>query len=475
MATSNETLQLLVKALEAGSYNAAPSSLTQGSSLQVEDLSTVMTNVTFGEKHIKLQKMVKSTPCKSTLAQFDRQLSYGQFGGSAQLEGAVGVENTSDFVRAVVPMCFYSHVRRVTMASNMVDTVDGKKAEDRAAEDAAKLILGDIELDLFRGKGCYTNAGVFDANPLAIPQTLPGILGLEAQVMQSDYQTNTQDLMFAEYGSDQSVVLNEGGVLTQEMVEEASVRSAMNHGDADKLVVDPLVLSAYNMTTYKNMQRIHLAGSPQEATGADLRRQWVSGGTVSVEGSRFLSGKTAPGRARPGAASAPTFTVAVGGSVVGTPFKNAEKYTYFVTSINERGEGGRSVAAAVTLGGSDAGKPIVLTITRPADNSARGFYVYRSKAGGSVCKFIGAVTFSGADTTTFTDLGNRIPGYVTGFLVQGDTMEMKELASYSRAKLAQTDLTIPEVHYRFTTLCVTEPRKNVILANLTHEYTKPIA
>jgi len=39
-----EQLQQLLKALEAGSYNAAPGTLSQGSALQKEDLSTVMHN-----------------------------------------------------------------------------------------------------------------------------------------------------------------------------------------------------------------------------------------------------------------------------------------------------------------------------------------------------------------------------------------------------------------------------------------------
>ena len=123
----------LVKALEAGQYNAAPSTLVQGSALQIEDLSPVMQNVTYSEKHIKLQKVLKVESCKSTLAQFDRQLDYGQFGGSAQLEGAVGQEETSSIVRVVVPMCFYSHLRRTTLVANLVQTVDGKKADERAA------------------------------------------------------------------------------------------------------------------------------------------------------------------------------------------------------------------------------------------------------------------------------------------------------------------------------------------------------
>ena len=133
MSQALNQLTDLVKALEAGNYDAAPSTLVQGAALQIEDLASVMNNVTFDSTHLKLQKMLKTESCKSTLAQFDRQLSYGQFGGAAQYEGNIGLEDTSDFVRITVPMAFYSKTRRVTIASTMVATVDGKKSDERAA------------------------------------------------------------------------------------------------------------------------------------------------------------------------------------------------------------------------------------------------------------------------------------------------------------------------------------------------------
>jgi hypothetical protein len=458
MATTLETLQGLVKALEAGSYNAAPSTLVQGAALQIEDLSPVMNNVTFDDSHIKLQKMLKVESCKSTLAQFDRQLSYGQFGGSAQIEGAVGQEETSDFVRVVVPMAYYSHTRRVTVVSNMVATVDGVKAEERAAKDAALKISADIEFDLFRGKADFSNAGVFDGNPLAIP-ALPNILGVDAQIRQSDAMASTQDKMFAEYGSDESVVIPGGGVLTQNMIEDASVRSAMNHGSADKLLVDPKVLSAYNKKLFSDKQRIFLANSAQEASGADFRRQWVSGGTVSLEASRFLSGKTSPAAARPTGPAAPSAT---GAAAAGSTSLAAGTYTYYVTACNEIGESPKSANVAVVVAAGDA---VTLSIT--GAGAVRFFNVYRTAAGGTAgtAKFIGRVAAAGT-SASFVDLGNKLPGFVTGFLVQGDTMAMKELAPYSRLKLAVTDLSVPEAHFRFCTLAVQQPRKNVLIDNL---------
>lgn len=453
----------LSKAMEAGNYGASkPSMLVQGSAMQIEDCSPVMVNVTYNDKTLKLQKMLSVKSAKGTYIQFLRRLSYGAFGGSAQVEGAVGGEQTGDYVRAGVPMAYYSEVRRVTAVASMVKTVTGEDPKELEAEAAALRLAGDIEFDLFRGKADYSNAGVFDGNPNVIP-ALANMMGLDTQIRQSDFQSNTQDLMFEAYGSGLSVVLNGGGVLNQNHVEDASVRSAMNHGNADKLLVDPLVLSAYNKLAW-GLARIQLAGSPQDATGADLRRQWVSNGTVNIEASRFLSGKFKPHRSKLDGPLAPTVTGAAASST--TAFKAAQVYTYYVTAENPIGESPASAAVAVTI--SADGDCVNLTITPPASSGITGFNVYRSAAGGNAAsaRFIGRVINSGGSTTTFVDLGNKIPGFVTGFLVQDDTMEIAELHSYARMKLAITDLSEPEAHFRFLCLKVTEPRKNVLVDNL---------
>ncbi len=464
MSQALDAVTNLVKALEAGNYDAAPSTLVQGSALQIEDLSSVMNNVTFEQQHIKLQKKVTVVSCKSTLAQFDRQLSYGNFGGSAQGEGNIGQEETSDYVRVTVPMAFYSHTRKVSIASTMVATVDGKKSDERAAADAAIKLSADVEFDLFRGLDDFSNGGVFDGNPLTVP-ALPNIHGLGLQVRQSDFQANARDLMFAEYGSDDTVVLTAGGVLTQDKVEDAAVRSALNFGSAATLMVDPIVLSAYNKITF-GKERIVLAGSPQDATGGDLRRQWVSGGTVNIEASQFLRGKAKPQRARiqnPNAPGIPTLgnfaTPAAGTGLA------AGDYVFYASSANEVGESMPSIASTQTLA---AGDKVTFDITTPGGPIVRHFNVYRSNAGGTSAsaKFIGRVAADPSGTTTFTDLGNKLPGFVTGYLIEQDTMELKELSSYSRIKLAVTELATPEGHFRFCTLATTKPRMNVLIDNL---------
>lgn len=455
-----EQLQALIKALEAGSYNAAPGSLVQGSALQQEDLSPVMQNVTFGDEHIKLQKALKIEDAKSQLVQFNRQLSYGTFGGSAQYEGGVGEEDTSDYVRAVVPMAYYSTTRRVTVAANMIGAFDGVKAEDRAAEDAAKKLAGDIELDLFKGMSDFSNAGQFDGNPGAIA-SLPNMFGLDQQVRQSDAQASTQDLMFAEYGSDQSVVLSADGTLTQSVIEDAAVRSAMNMGHADKLMLDPISLAAYNKIAHAK-ERIVLAGSPQEASGAALRQQWTSSGAVTLESSRFISGKTRPAKARAGSPAAPAAAAAA--AVIGAgSLLSAGTYVYYVTACNERGESLKSANTTHVVAAD--GDAVDLTITAVAN--AKYYNMYRSQAGGSAAdaKFIGRVK-QGVGNPVMRDLGNRSPGSVTGYLLQMDTWAIHQLAAYSKLKLAVSELSLPEAHFRFLCLAGYQPRKNVLIDNI---------
>lgn len=455
-----EQLQSLMKALEAGSYNAAPGQLAQGAALMVEDLSPVMQNVTFDDSHIKLQKMLPSKDVKSQLHQFNRQLDYGIFGGSAQFEGGIGEEDTSNYVRAVVPMAYYSTTRRVTVAANLIGAFDGVKAEDRAAADAAMKLAGDIEFDLFRGQSDFSNAGVFDGNPLAVAK-VPNMIGVDQQVRQSDAQSNTQDLMFAEYGSDQTVVLSAGGTLTQSIIEDSSVRSAMNMGAADRLILDPISLSAYNKIAHAK-ERIMLAGSAQEASGAHLRTQWTSSAIVSLEASRFLSGKTRPARARAGSPVAPAIATADAGAA--GSLLAAATYSYYVTSVNMRGESTPSIASAQAV--ASAGNKVTVTITAAA--AAQYYNVYRSDAGGSAAsaKFIGRIA-QGAGNPVLTDLGNRQPGSVTGFLIQGNTMGIAQLAPYSKLKLAVSDLSLPEAHFRFLSLALYQPRKNVLIENIT--------
>lgn len=462
-----EAIQGLAKALEAGNPNVAPSLRSQGNALQdIESDPDAMVAITLEEDALKLQKLLKVDPVKSTLVQFRRQLSPGRMGGSAQMEGAIGRRQDSEYTMAVVPMAYYSAIREVTVAAMKVAAFDGLSAEDRYAKDEALRIAADFEYDLFRGKADFSNAGVFDGNMAAIP-ALPSVLGLDAQVRMADGQRNARDLYFAAHGGTDSNIVSVGGVLSQDAIEDSHVRSVMQHGKADKLLSDPKCVSAYNKISF-GKERIVLAGGPQDATAADLRRQWVSGGTVNIEVSRFLSGRTGPDETNSDAPSGVSLGAPTAAAASTSALLN-EVYYYYMTACNELGESAPTAAQSVTI--TADGDKVTMTCVASA-GSARFYRIYRTAAGGAAttAKFIGAVAANGTSAVTFTDLFNKLPGFVSSFLVQGDSMAIKELCPYSRMKLGVSQLAVPEAHFRFATLAVMKPRVNVVLDNCVGSY-----
>lgn len=468
MASTLDKLTDLIKALEAGLAIGPPGSLTQGAALQRQDLSPVMNLVTFGEKQIKLQKALPVDKARSTLVEFNRQLSYGIPGGSATLEVSAGQDDTGDYVRAVVPMAFYVNRRTVSFAADQVEAFDGQKASEREAKNAAMKIAWDIEKDLMLGKSDFSNAGVFDGNPLSIPQLMPGMPGLDVQIRQSDNILNTQDLVFSEYGSSDTIIISVGGTLTQSNIEDLALRSVNNMGQADALHLSTDALAQYNKIAF-GKERIVLAGSPQGATGATLGVQWTSQGPINLEPTHFLRGKTrAPSTLRGLAPLGPT----VGGALVSgsTSFTTGQVYNYVVTGVNEAGEGNASSIVSVTI--TSPGQSINLTITAAAGNVSRWYNVYRSAptltalSVTTSLKFVGRVARSDGTNTVFSDLGNRSPGASVGILLDKRGVEMVELAPFTGVDLALVDTARRQLFYRFVTLKVAMPRFSALAENI---------
>jgi hypothetical protein len=64
------------------------------------------------------------------------------------------------------------------------------------------------------------------------------------------------------------------------------------------------------------------------------------------------------------------------------------------------------------------------------------------------------------ETQVFTDFGNRQPGSVTGFLIQGNTLGIAQLAPYSKLKLAVSDLSLAGSSFSLSQSCrVSTPQK----------------
>jgi hypothetical protein len=182
-----------------------------------------------------------------------------------------------------------------------------------------------------------------------------------------------------------------------------------------------------------------------------------------LESSRFLSCKFTWARTRkesPGQVGVLTVTPAGAGT---GSLAAAANYYYIATACNEAGEGS---PAAIVASGAVAGTGSV-RVQAAAISGAKWYNVYRAAVNSpKVAKFIGRIAPTSTGTLDFYDLGNKAPAFVTGYLLQTDTLGLKELAPYSRLKLAVSDLSTPEAHFRFVTCAAFQPRKNVLVDNL---------
>jgi hypothetical protein len=137
-----------------------------------------------------------------------------------------------------------------------------------------------------------------------------------------------------------------------------------------------------------------------------------------------------------------------------------------VTSGNEIGESPASAAVAHRCRRTATTWP---SHHHPGSGTVRYFNVYRSPAGGTAAsaKFIGRVALAvGAADDDVRRPRQQEPGLRDGLPGPGRHHGHEGAVGVLRLKLAVTDLSTPEAHFRFCTLAVKQPRKNVLIDNL---------
>lgn len=470
-----EKVTTIMKALEAGYAMGPAGTATQGAALQRQDLQGIMNNVTYQSSMLVLQKIIPTRVAKSMTVEFRRQLSYGGLQGIATVEVSAGKSITGDYESLLAAMAFYTVSSVVSFAATQVQTFDGVQNEEREAHNAAMNIAAAIEIDLFRGHADFSNGGVFDGAPSAMPlgTVMPGMIGLDPQIRQANLSYMARSLDMFEYGAGGSTILSVGGTLAQANIEDGLSHSVMNFGEARTLYLDPLTIAAYNKIIFnKEHSYINNGTMPPTTSGAQLTQQWTANGQCSLVPSRFLSGKTSPPPTLTvGTPSAPTVAGARAASTTG--FLNNNVVCYFVTGVNEQGEG--TASSNVTVTATANGDQFNLTITAAEGNSSYWYNVYSTAPGTATVsnttnyKFIGRVkaTAGGVLSTTFNDLGNFLPGAVTGFLLDKSGIERPQLSGFSKLSGATVDTALRNLYVQAETIIAITPAKNVLFTNLT--------
>ena len=471
-----EKVTTILKALEAGYAMGPAGTSTQGAALQRQDLQGIMNNVTYQSQMLVLSKVIPTRVAKSMTVEYRRQLSYGGLQGVATVEVSAGKSITGDYESLLAAMAFYTVSSIVSFAATQVQAFDNVQNEQREAHNAAMVIGAAVELDLFRGHADFSNAGVFDGAPSAMPlgTVFPGMIGLDPQIRQANLSYQARSLDMFEYGAGGSTILSVGGTLAQANIEDGLSHSVMNFGEARTLYLDPLTHAAYNKIIFnKEHSYVNMGQMPPSTTGAVLTQQWTANGQCTLVTSRFLSGKTSPPPTlTAGTPSAPTVSGAAASSTTG--FLNGNVLNYFVTSVNEQGEGVASSNVTVTLTGN--GQQVNLSITAASGTAAYWFNVYStgpvtaSVSNTQSYKFIGRVKASATPTTlvtTFSDLGNFLPSGVTGFLLDKRNIERPQLSGFSRLNGAVVDTALRNLFVQAETIIAITPAFNVLLTNLT--------
>ena len=471
LVATREQLEALNKALTAGyqSGTSVPSNLTGGSALQMESLDRTLKSVTFQMKNLQLWPSIPMEKAYSTVEQFDRMTSVGSDGPAYFNEAGSPPEEDSRYVRDVAVVRYFGTRRRVSHVMTLVQTAFGD-AVAREVNAGTMFILKNVERALYFGNADFSDVGEFTG--LGVPPDTIAMDGLEKQIRLGNSDSKATALDFKGYGNIESVVrAMDGGVLTEEDLEEASLSIAQNLGTPTELHLPHRALADLGKQFYTK-ERVMPMGVPAGQAGFVLNTFNAAGGAFTLKPNVFLYPRSTPPtvQVRDNAPAATAFTGAGTSSTVAsavTSFVAGKVYQYKVTAANEMGE---SVASAAVTGTIVAtGDIMTLTITNVAN--AKYYGVYRSNAGGAAgtVQFIGYVKQNPSATTTdFVDHNKRLPGSMKAFLFYRDPQSFgcKTLCPLSKLSLAQISTSIEFLLCLYITTMCYAPRQQFILENI---------
>lgn len=470
-SVSPQELDGLLKSLQAGNYNQQPSTLTNGTALQVESLDASLKSVTFSEKSLKLWPMIPKDKAYNTYEEYNRVTSHGesQNGGFFNADsGAAPLEETAQYNRAGQLVRYIGTTRVVSHPMTLVRSAHGPIIAEQIKK-GTLWILQHLERQLFEANGFFQNGanGNFTGDPADIHALSLKFNGLEQQVRAGNVDTKAQYTGWEGYGGTTSVVYNlNGAVPIEDDIEEMCLRSLENFGNPTHLFIPHRVHKDLSVIFY-NKERVNPMGVANGKAGFVLNSFVSSAGEIGLVGSKFLNPKQSPLTAALTGAPATGVIGAIAAEADTTSTLAAGTYYYRVSALNNDGE---SLASAEQSQAIAAGQRTNITITGVA--GALYYAVYRSSVSGSGHLFIGYVKDTNATVggggANFRDAGRKGPGLATGYLLQveSENLNWKQLSPLFKMDLATTGAAYRWMQMLYGTPIVYTPLKNVIMENI---------
>jgi hypothetical protein len=436
----------LIKAMQAGSITGRDTtnlSLTQ-EPLKAESLETALKLLTFRNQDIRLWNEIPKMPAYNTVEEFLQLDSYGADRGGFYNEGELSDVEDSTYIRRAELVKYIQVTGEVTYQAQIVKSY--VPAMQKEIQNKMMWVLRKANSALTKG------------NSSVVPQEWNSLYTQHASIGAGAGQSYPT---LESYYTGSAVIDLRGRSMTQEDVEDGSIRVDDAFGTATHLFGPPSVLSDLAKDYFLRQRILLNAGGGQSFNGGAIPKVISTTiGDIVLGHDKFMK--------RPGArllgdaaqslkAPAPVISVsaALSGADAQSKFVASDAGTvyYAVAAKNRSGESTLTQigGAAVTL---TAGQSVNLSFTPGAGaNAATGFTVYRTKVTASADPLADGVEFfplfeiSAAERTNGYDGGaagvvrdrNRIlPDTEQAFITQMDdeVLSFKQLAPLSKLDLA---------------------------------------
>ena len=459
--TTQGDIDALNKALIAGSAINNPGSAPgEGFPLRVESLDQTLYNTQYKAKDIKFWKALAKDAAYNTVEEYNRLDEYGNGESIYIPEGALPVEDDSEYSRQYTRIKFMGTTRRVTHVMSLLRAAHGN-AVARETVNGTMFLLRQIERGLFTG----------DENMISVQFD-----GIETLMAKSFDISLAEDGQYLGYEDDLNVVDLRGEPLTEDHITDLTEQlvAEPNFGSPSDLWLPTGPMKDLSKILYPK-ERYDLPAPTGGKAGIAINTIVTPFGDIALNPDIFIPQSGVPSATGIGKANirplAPTITVApaaaayAGANQTFWTAQDAGTYIYRVVAGSRFGRSAPATSAAVAVVGGDS-----VTFTVQDNGPDTSFYeISRTEAGGAAAtaRTIFRVAKAGA-SQVITDLNRFLPGTSKGYMLSQDAevLKWKQLAPFTKIPLATIDTSIRWMQVLYGALQLMQPRKCGMFINI---------
>lgn len=388
--TNDETLQLLAKALTAGSGVDA-ASFTGGRAMTPESLDFTLVNILHNQDEARLFQRLKKKPIKSVVHQWNERTEVGQDNGAWVSEGGDSEDSDQTIARKYMAAKFLQTKRTITLQAQITNTVEEAEALEKNA--GALWLIRNVEKGLI-----YGNSDFVSEQPDGLIKQIPASHVIDMRGKYANSSTFEDKVteacrMIRDYYGKASLFLGSTKTIqdTQALLKD---RLRWNNPGGSG------VMASDYPTHYPTP-----FGKPEL-----LDDIFIQEGNVPVASTLTTKRPDAPTLGSGATAADPSSQFAAA---------DAGNYVYKVVAVNKYGDSVASSELIIT--GVTAGDKVTFAITK-GSITPTAYKIYRSKVGGATgaeVRYMTTVAYA-TSPQTFTDLNADLPGCSDAFILTMD-------------------------------------------------------